>query len=450
MRPAIVAEKAGIPAVAVVTSSFLPLTRMLSLAEGMPQQRVAEYPGTLAIESEAVIRKHFERLTFDQIVEGLTRTQASSIVTTDQDRDEVTGTLEEIHELFYTRQWTDGLAIIPPTHERVEEFLKYTDRPPNEEIGILSPGRLRATPFNIGVNAIMAGCRPSHLPILIAAVEALADPHFNLEQIGTTGGVNPFLLVNGPIVKQLGLEYGIALASRGPNPAIGRAVGLVLRNIADLRPAGQAMGTFGYILPFVLAEDEEGSPWEPYHVGRGFGRNASTVTTLSTFSWGGQAFPSGTDPEGHLKILCAEIVKRVNLSAQAAFGEMSMMTVLINPSVAQAIGGMGFSKRDVMRYLFENSRVAIEAISFESRYGHVVGRGATIREMIQFGWNAPKEWADLGPSETVPVMGYPGLIEVVVCGDPNRNKAMTMHSVYNRPVTREVTLPRNWDALMQQ
>lgn len=410
---------------------------------------MAEYPGTLAIEPEAVIRENFRKLTFDQIVHALTRSAGGSAAT-GRDAGEFTATLEELHELFHEKQWTDGLPFVPPTREKVQEFLRYTDRAPDEEIGVLSPGKLRASPFNIAVNGVMAGCRPEHMPILIAAVEALADPHFNLEQIGTTGGNNPFLLVNGPIIKQLGLEYGIALASRGPNPAIGRAVGLILRNIADLRPGGQYMGTFGYLLPFIFAEDEDGSPWEPYHVEQGFDPNTSTVTARSTFNWGGQVFPSGTDPEGLLKIICAEIVKRVNLNLQAVFGRMSMMTVLINPSVAHVIARGGYSKRDVKQYFFERSRVTIGEIGFECRYGHCAGASATIRELIESGWDTPKDWVDRRPEETVPVMGYPGLIDIIVCGDRNRNKAMTLHSIYNRPVTKEIRLPSHWHARMQK
>lgn len=131
-------------------------------------------------------------------------------------------------------------------------------------------------------------------------------------------------------------------------------------------------------------------------------------------------------------------MKRVNLNLQAVLGRMSLMTVLINPSVARAIARGGYSKPDVKRYFFERSRVAIGEIGFECRSGHCAGAGTTIRELIESGWDTPKEWADLAPTDTVPAMGYPGLIEVVVRGDPNRNKAMTLHSVYNRPVARKI------------
>jgi len=142
------------------------------------------------------------------------------------------GTLEEVNEFFWNKGWTDGLPIVPPTIEKIEDFLKYTDRSPDEEIAILPQANLRATPRNVAINAIMAGCRPEYLPLLIAAVEAIGEPEFNLTGIGTTGCIVPWLLINGPIVKQLRIEQGVGLASRGPNPAIGRAFGLVVRNVA--------------------------------------------------------------------------------------------------------------------------------------------------------------------------------------------------------------------------
>jgi hypothetical protein len=441
--------------VVIAATSFLPLVHSLSEAEGVPSLGVAEYPGTIAIDSEAIIKENLEKMTFGEIIEGLTKPVEGSAygpnAAGSRKQTEIKGTQEEIDEFFRTQKWTDGLAIIPPTMEKVARFLKYTDRSPDEEIAILQPGNLRASPLRIAANAVMAGCRPEDMPILITAVEAMADPYYDLEQIGTTAGLNPFLLINGPIARQLGFEHGVGLVSRGSNPSVGRALGLIIRNIAGFRPGEHYMGTFGYIMPFVLAEDEEGSPWEPFHAEHGFDRNASTVTAGGTHNWGFQAFPSGTDPEGLLKIICKEIVKHINLSVACVMGKYAMMTVLINPSVAQAIARRGYSKQDVEQYLFENSRVNIREISFESKYGNCSGTSQTIRSLQEANWETPKEWADLeGQDVMVPAMPYPGMIHVVVCGDPTRNKAMTLYGAYNRPTIKEIRLPRNWDKMIRE
>jgi hypothetical protein len=452
VRPAIVAEKAGIPSVVIAATSFLTLAHELAEAEGMPDLRVAEYPGTLSVNTEAELRENLKNRTFSQIIEALIEPFDKSLVEPDipdnQETSVFTGTLEEINEFFYIKKWSDGLAIIPPTKERTEEFLKYTSLAGDEDIAVLPPGNLRATPRIIAANAIMAGCRPEHMPILIAAVEAIADPHYDLEQMGTTTALNPFLIINGPIIRQLKLEYGTSLISRGPNTSIGRALGLIIRNIANLRPAEQNMGTFGYIIPFVLAEDEEDSPWEPFHVDQGFDKNTSTVTAGGTSNWGGQIHPSSTEIKGLLRLICRGIVKEVYLSGSARFGHQQMLTVVINPGVAKAIARSGYSKKAVEEHLFHNSRVPIEEVNFDLRYFHSSDFGTTIQESFEMGRDTPRDWIALEPHDTVPVMAYPGLIHIVVCGDLNRNKAMALHGLYSRPTTKEIKLPQNWDNLL--
>jgi hypothetical protein len=425
----------------------------LGKQEGVPDIRVAEYSGTFSIESESLMREKLEKSTFNEIVEGLTKPVSSlrgSLAATNREDGVFTGTFEEINESFRNQQLTDGLPVIPPTAGKVEEFLKYTDRLAHEEIAILQPGNLRATPSIIAANGVMAGCRPEHMPILIAAVEAIADQNYNLDQLGTTGGVNPYLLINGPIVKQLGIQFDIGLVSRGPNPAIGRALGLLIRNIAKFRPAEQYMGTFGYIMPFVLAEDEENSPWEPFHVEHGFKSNTSTVTAAATQNWGFQAFPSGTDPEGHLQAICQDIVKRINLWGPLMHKDSQMMTVLMTPPVAQLIARGGYSKQDVEKYFFENTRVSISHLDLALKHGYCCGETETIRGLIEKEMGIPEEWGDLGPDDTVPVLAFPGVINIAVCGDRTRNKTMALHAAYVKPVTKEIKLPANWKELIRK
>jgi hypothetical protein len=446
-----VAEKAGIPAVAIAGTSFLPLVHLLGKQEGVPGVRVAEYGGTFSIESAAVMREKLQERTFNQIVEGLTGPASTTIGSTAESGGEevvFTGTFEEINEAFARRRLTDGLPIIPPTVKKVEEFLKFTDRPADEEIAILQPGNLRATPRIIAANGVMAGCRPEHMPILVAAVEAIADQNYNLEQIGTTGGVNPFLLINGPIIRQLGIEFDIGLVSRGPNPSIGRALGLIIRNVAGFRPAEQYMGTFGYIMPFVLAEDEEQTPWAPYQAEHGLEKGKNTVTAGATQSWGFQAFPSGTEPEGHLKAICQDIVKRIVLWGPLTHKDSQMLTVLVTPPVARALAHGGYSKQDVQDYFFENSRVSIRDIELILKYGYCCGETETIRGLIEKKMGIPEQWAHLGQDDTVPILVYPGVVNLVVCGDRTRNKSMALHAAYVKPSTREIRLPSNWDEMI--
>jgi len=181
VRPALEAEKAGVPSVAIIATNFMSIARQLGRATGV-YQRVAEYPGAILNHTEAEIKDNIEKVTFPQIVEALTRPSQKLELETEagiKPRDIVfKGTLEEMNTFFMDKGWSDGLSLTPPTIDRVEDFLKYTDLSPHEEIAVLPAANLRATPWNIAVNGVMAGCRPEHMPLLIAAVEAIGDPAF--------------------------------------------------------------------------------------------------------------------------------------------------------------------------------------------------------------------------------------------------------------------------------
>ena len=225
----------------------------------MPDLRHAEYPGTISLDSLATMNKSLREKTVNLIVEALTKPINKQEVPAEAAKAReliCKGTLKEVNDFFFSNWWTDGLAIIPPTIERVEEFLKYTSLSPDDEVAILQPSSVRVTPWNIAVNGVMAGCRPEHMPVLIAAVEAMGDPIFNLAQLGSTGGYNMFFVVNGPIAKRLGIQDGVGVISRGANTVIGRAMGLIRHNLAGHRPGEVYMGTFGYPLPPVFAESE--------------------------------------------------------------------------------------------------------------------------------------------------------------------------------------------------
>jgi hypothetical protein len=454
-RTAMVAESAGIPSATVAMTTFVPLVRQLARAEKMPWLPTAQYPGTISVDSDETVRRNLA-VTVEQIDRALTGLADDSEEKDDDARSctrserkfSFRGTAEDVNSFFLGKEWTDGLPIVPPTVSKVADFLKYTDFPPHDVIAVLKPGNLAATPWIIAANAVMAGCEPKLMPILVAAVKAIAHPDYNLEQIGTTAGHNPFLVVNGPIAKQLGIRSGVGLASFSPNVIIGRALGLMVRNIAGYKPAQQYMGTFGYIMPFVFAEDEEGSPWPSLRYDRGFDDATSTVSAGGTFNWGFQAFPSGTDPEGILKIICREIVKNVNLDTSSHQGPLQGMTVVMTRGVANAIADGGYSKSDAEDYLFNNSRATIEEVNFEVKYGNSSGSGTTLQALSMAGYNTPNEWLSLSPEDTVPVMACPGLIRIVVCGDPNRNKAMALYNCYSRMTTKRVDLPKEWNDLL--
>jgi hypothetical protein len=431
---------------------------VLAKSTGIDDLRIAEYPGLLGIDSAEQIRTKFEAKVLTAIVDGLTKetgtgTGSRAQVTRRPEDIVYAGTLEEVNDYFQKQEWNDGLAIIPPTLERVSEFLKFTDLAPDEEVGILPPSNMRAVPLNIAANAIMAGCKPEHMPILIAAVQALSEDKCNLYNAGSTSGIVPFLIVNGPIVREVNIECGGQLISRGANPAIGRAVGLMVKNIAGFRPGENYMGTFGYPLVFTLAEDDEMTPWEPFHVDQGFSKHANTVTVGVTNNWGPTSEPSTTPDktaaEVALELLCREIPKKFRLYDFPTIGpkaETVMVTLVISPSIAHLVADAGYTKQMVREHVYENARMPLREFDWITTY--TFPRGLTARQKAEAGL-LPAEFMG-APDDMVRILKGPEILHIVVCGDPNRNRLMSFEGGHTVPTTREIQLPVNWNVLLSE
>ncbi len=448
MRPAAEAEKAGIPAVVVTTTGFTNIARAVGRAEGVTGLRVAEYPGAVGVHADALVEKNVEEVLFGRSVDELTKPRAGESAaglgaTEGADRIVFEGSFDEVNDHFRKQLWTDELPVVPPTRERVEAFLRHTSRSPDEQIAVLSQANLAAVPWNIAANAVMAGCRPEHMPVLIAAVEAIADNHYNLANIGSTWGVLPFLLVNGPAAAKLGIEHGAQLVNKGANPAIGRALGLIIRNIAGYKLSRNYMGTFGYPMNFVVAENEAQCPWEPYHVEHGFDRKDSTVTACGTVTWGWPPAIYGTQEksaaQAALEFLALEVTKKPclgRLVERGPNGFRNMITFLIAPPVARALAQAGYDKQKIRDFVYEHARVSYRELEFLIEYGH--SEAFKIPDMVERGL-MPKEYL-VQPDDRVRVLPSPDVIEIVVCGDPDRNRLMVLWGGYVSPVTKKIEL----------
>ncbi len=181
---------------------------------------------------------------------------------------------------------TDGLPVVPPTEARVARMLQGTSRAPGDVVAAVPPNLAPATVEKIAINAVMAGCRPDYLPVVIAAVEAACDHAFNLHGVlATTYFVGPLIIVNGPIRQRIGLNCGRNVFGQGSraNATIGRALQLVVRNVGGGRPGEVDMATLGQPGKYTacIGENEELSGWDPLHVERGFDRDQSAVTLFA-------------------------------------------------------------------------------------------------------------------------------------------------------------------------
>jgi hypothetical protein len=209
---------------------------------------------------------------------------------------------EDEQEAMFARGWSDGLPLVPPTEERVLRMLDGTSRDPQEVLGLVPPDLASASVEKIAVNAVMAGCKPEYLPVVLAAVEAVLEEQFAMHGVlATTMFVGPVVVVNGPIRRRVGMNAkGNALGQGNrANAAIGRALQLVIRNIGGGRPQEVDRATLGNPgkYTYCFAEDEEGSSWEPLSVERGQKPGQSAVTVFAGYGLQGIVDQKSRDPE---------------------------------------------------------------------------------------------------------------------------------------------------------
>jgi hypothetical protein len=218
--------------------------------------------------------------------------------------------LEDEMEALFDRGWTDGLPVVPPTERRVLRMLEGTTRDADEIVAVVPPDLVECTVEKVAINAVLAGCVPEYLPVVITAIEAACTDVFNIHGVlATTMPVGPVMIVNGPVRRRIGMNSGVNALGQGnrANATIGRALQLVIRNMGGGRPGGVDRATQGNPgkLSFCFPEDEEGSPWEPLHVERGFAPDSSTITLFPGEGPRGMVDQLSRDPESLARSLAA-------------------------------------------------------------------------------------------------------------------------------------------------
>jgi hypothetical protein len=256
------------------------------------------------------------------------------------------GNQQEVNHFFYRKGWTDGLPIVPPTEKAVAEMMAGTDLPPDHVVAEMVPKLGKATVEKIAVNAVMAGALPSYMPVLIAAVQALADHKTRFDVFQTsTGSWAPLFIINGQVRNDLNINCGQGVFSPGniANAAIGRAVGLMVKNIAGVRKGIEDMGVMGNSQKYtlVLGENEEESPWEPLHVNFGLKKEDSALTVLFPNSFT-QTIPSQTTAQG--------IAERL-----ASFGPNALSCLVVIPDHARILASEGWSKKRLRDFILKNA-----------------------------------------------------------------------------------------------
>jgi hypothetical protein len=283
------------------------------------------------------------------------------MLTDDLDTQRPTYTVEddfEANELFQRLGWTDGLPIVAPTAERVAHFLEAAGLSADDIVGTEPVRQRHITAGKVAINAVMAGCQASYMPVLVAIVRALCAPEYSLHGASaSTGGSAPFIVVNGPIRTQLGMEARHSVLASGirANASIGRAIRLILMNVLGTVPGKMDRSTLGHPgkVTFCIAEDEEDSPWLPLAQERGVAAGASAVTVMAAES-PHQFLNEWTQDPRELLETCAAAM-RANMLTYSIWAGNYVLIVPQQPR--DVLAAAGWQKRDVREYIFESARV---------------------------------------------------------------------------------------------
>ncbi|MGH3342086.1 MAG: thioredoxin family protein [Carbonactinosporaceae bacterium] len=254
--------------------------------------------------------------------------------------------LEDEAEAFHDRGWTDGLPVVPPTQARVLRMLEGTSRRPDEVVAVVPPDLVECTVEKVAVNAVLAGCRPDYLPVVLAAVEAACTDRFNAHGVlATTWAAGPAIVVNGPVARQIGMNSGVNALGQGnrANATIGRALQLTIRNVGGGRPGGVDRATLGNPgkYTFCFAEHEEGSPWEPLAVARGLPPGVSAVTVFAAEGPRGVADQVSRTPTSLSRSLAAALRTVAHPKLPGAFDAL----LVVSPEHARVFAQAGWSRK---------------------------------------------------------------------------------------------------------
>jgi hypothetical protein len=343
------------------------------------------------------------------------------LVRLDSQQIEIADDFEAVQALYLERGWSDGLPIVPPTPKRVEAMLASLDSSlftPQQVIAEIPPNWGGATVERLAINAVMAGCRPEYLPIIVAAVEAMGDPAFNIYAIqATTHPCAPLLIINGPIRTELGFNSGSGAYGPGwqPNATIGRAIRLALLNIGGAYPGVGDMSTQGAPSKYTycVAENEGENPWQPLHLERGFRPEQNAVTVLA-----GEPPHNINDHTGR----SADDILTIIAGAMAVTGANNAYTggetlLALGPEHAATIARDGLSKWDVAEWLHRRARIPLERYTRDTmleRFGHI-------------------------PEEPVPMVNTPEDLAIIVLGGPGKHSSwIPTFGGSTHSVTREI------------
>ncbi len=431
-------EKLGKPGVYVCTDNFAPDAESAAEDVGMPNARIVTVAAAdfYRLRGSAEGVKPVAKVLIDNLIDALKRPLTSQEKSTEPKKEmlapiSVNGDSYELaaqkfNQIFLENHWGDGLPLLPPTQEAVQAMLRGTSRSPGEVIGTIAPKNGTATIEKIAINAVMAGARAEYLPVIIAAMEGITDPDYDdLHVLTSTGAFNLAIMVTGPIAEEINMNSGIGFLGYGwqANSTIGRAVRLCLINIGRTWPAVTDMAVTGRPSPhtfYVFAENQDLSPWEPFHVTQGFraGDSCVTISTVGSApgnSYGGGAVATWT-AQGILDNIVGSLLNtRRGMRGWKRGGPVpspSKYILFFQPEFAMELDDLGYTRATIQKYLYEQATIPYEQLT--------PAEIATIQPRIDSG-EIPQDRVSvfkeaLKPGGKLPLLDRPEDLRIIVVG----------------------------------
>lgn len=352
-------------------------------------------------------------------------------------------------EFSHEKGWTDGLPVVPPTEKRIIEFLEYAQMEPNQVIGEIPERDRVITAEKLAINAVMAGCKKEYMPVLIAAVEAITDPDFKFNHLASLGSPWPIMIISGPIVKELGINFGIWAMGPGyrSNSTIGRTLSLLISNCAMGYIGGIQRGTYGHPGRFnsmCIGENPEDFGLEPHNVEMGFDRNTSTVTLLSTYPWIEAPTCVRMQPELLLTTLSRSI-------AEADFVR-GVYPIIMGPPWMEVFVRAGWTKQQMKEWMYENTKRSIASLKASGRWGTMTsqfdGFGAIAQDILpgdeeKYVYVWKESDYDKNVFDTAAVERKKGIYFICSGGDGGTRICwLTPYQYSTNPVTKPIRWPR--------
>ncbi len=416
-------EKLGIPTVTITTSAFLSLSRSTMEGLGLADMAFVEVPHPMGMISLQEIQAKADQ-TFPEIVKMATqwkptRTEIPGLgkAPYPAPRIKFKGTYQSLNNMFFEKKWSLGLPIIPPTPERVAAMLKGTSRKPEEVVWIVPPRMGQLTVEMVAALGVMAGCRPEHMPLMLAIVKAISHPDYDWRGSSTTTApTTPVIVINGPILDELGIAYSTgALGGEQPvNIALGYFVNLVGDIVGGSMPPDPDKSTLGSredLVAVVLGENEKQNPWkQSYAAEHGFKPGDSVVTAFSAYM--------GTNNTDHTSVKSTELLNTLSLGAAAvACGITSCFTQYEKPYAVENRVKFVFlflapEHADTIYKDFPNKRAVQEYV---------------VKKAVAPSWSyapeickVPKEFGPYNQDTMIPRFTTPQQIHIVVAGGPGK------------------------------